>query len=96
MGSFIAPKVSAKRACILTEMGYCYGVCLVTVIMVGARRAHFFGSNCDDGLIAVIGVQYKSDRTKCKLVTLFDSYSCDGVTAGIWVLQTGPKSGGSW
>ena len=23
MGSFIAPKVSAKRACILTEMGYC-------------------------------------------------------------------------
>ena len=34
MCSFIAPKVSAKRACILTEMGYCYGVWLVTVIMV--------------------------------------------------------------
>ena len=32
----------------------------------------------------------------CKLVTLFDSYSCDGVSAGIWVIQTGPKSGGSW
>ena len=32
----------------------------------------------------------------CKLVTLFDSYSYDGVSAGIWVLHTGPKSGGSW
>ena len=26
-------------------------------------------------------------------VTLFDSYSYDGVSAGIWVRHTGPKSG---
>ena len=29
-----------------------------------------------------------------KLVTLFDSYSYDGVSAGIWVIHTGAKSGG--
>ena len=29
-----------------------------------------------------------------ELVTLFDSYSYDGVTACIWVIHTGPKSGG--
>ena len=28
------------------------------------------------------------------LVTLFDSYSNDDVSAGIWVIHTGPKSGG--
>ena len=27
-------------------------------------------------------------------VTLFDSYSYDGVSAGIWVTHTGPKYGG--
>ena len=27
------------------------------------------------------------------MVTLFDSYSCDGVNAGIWVIHTGAKSG---
>ena len=27
-------------------------------------------------------------------MTLFDSYSYDGVSAGIWVIHTGPKSGG--
>ena len=27
-------------------------------------------------------------------VTLFNSYSYDGVSAGIWVIHTGPKSGG--
>ena len=27
-------------------------------------------------------------------MTLFDSYSYDGVTAGIWVIHTGAKSGG--
>ena len=26
-------------------------------------------------------------------MTLFDSYSYDGVTAGIWVIHTGAKSG---
>ena len=28
------------------------------------------------------------------MVPLFDSFSYDGVTAGIWVIHTGPKSGG--
>ena len=28
-----------------------------------------------------------------ELLTLFDSYSYDGVTAGIWVLHRGGKSG---
>ena len=28
------------------------------------------------------------------MVTLFDSYSYDVVTAGIWVIHTGAKSGG--
>ena len=27
-------------------------------------------------------------------MTLFDSYSYDGMSAGIWVKHTGPKSGG--
>ena len=27
-------------------------------------------------------------------MTLFDSYSYDGVSAGIWVIHTGPKSWG--
>ena len=27
-------------------------------------------------------------------MTLFDSYSYDGVSAGIWVIHTGAKSGG--
>ena len=28
-------------------------------------------------------------------MTVFDSYSYGGVSAGIWVIHTGPKSGGS-
>ena len=27
-------------------------------------------------------------------MTLFGGYSCDGVSAGIWVIHTGGKSGG--
>ena len=32
-------------------------------------------------------------KSGCKLVTLFDSCSYDGVNAGIWVIHTGAKSG---
>ena len=32
-------------------------------------------------------------KSGCKLVTLFDSYSYDGLSAGIWVIHIGPKSG---
>ena len=38
---------------------------------------------------------YRGGKSGCKMVTLFDSYSCDGVSAGIWVIHTGAKSGGS-
>ena len=37
---------------------------------------------------------YRGGKSGCKMVTLFDSYSYDGVSAGIWVIHTGPKSGG--
>ena len=41
-----------------------------------------------------IGVIHRGGKSGCKMVTLFDSYSYDGVSAGIWVIHTGPKSGG--
>ena len=37
---------------------------------------------------------HRGPKSGCKMVTLFDSYSYDGVSAGIWVIHTGPKSGG--
>ena len=36
---------------------------------------------------------HRGPKSGCKLVTEFDSYSYDGVSAGIWVRHTGPKSG---
>ena len=41
-----------------------------------------------------MGLTYRGAKSGCKLVTEFDSYSYDGVSAGIWVKHTGPKSGG--
>ena len=41
-----------------------------------------------------MGHTYRGGKSGCKMVTLFDSYSYDGVSAGIWVIHTGPKSGG--
>ena len=41
-----------------------------------------------------MGHTYRDGKSGCKLVTLFDSYSYDGVGAGIWVIHTGAKSGG--
>ena len=41
-----------------------------------------------------MGHTYRGAKSGCKMVTLFDSYSYDGVTAGIWVIHTGAKSGG--
>ena len=38
---------------------------------------------------------HRGPKSGCKLVTLFDSYSYDGVSVGIWVIHTGAKSGGS-
>ena len=33
-----------------------------------------------------MGHTYRGGKSGCKLVTLFDSYSYDGVSAGIWVI----------
>ena len=39
------------------------------------------------GYCYAIGVQHTGAKSGCKLVTLFDSYSYDGVSAGIWVIH---------
>ena len=36
---------------------------------------------------------HRGPKSGCKVVTLFDSSSYDGVSAGIWVIHTGAKSG---
>ena len=41
-----------------------------------------------------MGHTYRGGKSGCKLVTLFDSYSYDGVSACIWVIHTGAKSWG--
>ena len=46
------------------------------------------------GDCCAIGVIHTGAKSGCKMVTLFDSYSYDGVSAGIWVIHTGAKSGG--
>ena len=40
-----------------------------------------------------MGHTYRGGKSGCKMVTEFDSYSYDGVSAGILVIHTGPKSG---
>ena len=35
-----------------------------------------------------MGSTYRGGKSGCKMVTLFDSYSYDGVSAGIWVIHT--------
>ena len=40
-----------------------------------------------------MGHTYRGGKSGCKMVTLFDSYSYGGVSAGIWVIQTGPNLG---
>ena len=41
-----------------------------------------------------MGHTYRGGKSGCKLVTLFGGCSYDGVSAGIWVIQTGGKYGG--
>ena len=43
---------------------------------------------------AGIWVIHTGAKSGGEVVTLFDSYSYDGVSAGIWVIHTGAKSGG--
>ena len=45
------------------------------------------------GYCCAIGVIHTGAKSGCKLVTLFGGYSYDGVSAGIWVLHRGGKSG---
>ena len=43
-----------------------------------------------------MGHTYRGPKSGCKMVTLFDSNSYDGVSAGIWdgsYIHRGPKSG---
>ena len=40
-----------------------------------------------------MGHTYRGGKSGCKMVTLFDSYSYDGVSAGILVIHSGAKSG---
>ena len=42
-----------------------------------------------------MGHTHLGPKSGCKLVTLFDSYSYDGVSAGVWVIHGSSKSGGS-
>ena len=51
--------------------------------------------NAIDG-VSGIWVIHIGPKSGCKLLTLFDSYSYDGVSSGIWVIYTCPKSGGNW
>ena len=41
-----------------------------------------------------MGHTYRGAKSGGEVVTLFDSYSYDDVSAGIWVIHTGAKSGG--
>ena len=43
-----------------------------------------------------MGHTYRGAKSECKLVTEFDSYSYDGVSASIWVIPTGAKSVSYW
>ena len=40
-----------------------------------------------------MGHTYRGGKSGGELLTLFGGYSYDGVSAGIWVIQTGAKSG---
>ena len=64
---------------------------------LGARGSHFFGNDSEDCLNIETGVQYISDRSGCKLVTLFGSDCGDGLKAVIGVQHTEvPNLGASW
>ena len=44
-----------------------------------------------------MGHTYRGAKSGCKLVTEFDSYSYDRVSAGIWVIHTEvPNLGARW
>ena len=64
-------------------------VCVVTVMLLIWLLLGSWIGYCSAG----IWVIYTGAKSGCKLVTLFDSYSYDGVSAGIWVIHTGAKSG---
>ena len=43
-----------------------------------------------------IWVLHSSSKSGGELVTLFDSYCNDGMSAGIWVTHRGGNFGGEW
>ena len=78
-------------------------MCVVTVVLliwlllrslVGYCCACGYCKDGACGYCCAVGVIHTGAKSGGKLVTLFDSYSYDGVSAGIWVIHTGAKSGG--
>ena len=66
------------------QMGNCYGVWLVTVIVV-----------CVVTVMLLICFFFLLNELWLKIwVRAGDSYSYEGVSAGIWVMYTGARSGG--
>ena len=65
-------------------------VCVVTVMLLIWLLLGSWVGYCS----ASIWVIHIGPKSGGKLVTLFDSYSFEGVSAGIWAIHTGPKSGG--
>ena len=49
-----------------------------------------FGSDCDSGVSAGIGVIHTGPKSGGDIVTLFGSNCYDGVSAGVGVIHTGP------
>ena len=86
--SFIALKASAERACNEMQMSYCYGVQWVTVIVVRVVTVTLLIWSAGKWFI------HKGAKSGCEVVKLFGSDCDDGVSAGIWVILTGLKSGG--
>ena len=61
---------------------------------IWGRNVTLFGSDCDSGVSAGIGVIHTAPKSGGEKVTLFGS-DCDGsVNSGMWVVHTGHKSGG--
>ena len=56
-----------------------------------------FGGYSHDGVsVSYRGPTHRGGKSGCDLVTLFDSYSDDCVSAGIWVKIQVPNLGANW
>ena len=69
--TFIAPKASSEGACILSKMVYDLLLLLILLHLLL--------------LLLLLLLLHRGAKSGCKLVTLFDSYSNDGLNAAIGV-----------